>query len=39
LGEIAPAPFEIGGEKYELEFSTSLKLGNLADDEIVVWKK
>ena len=38
-GDIAPVSFQIGGKKYELELSRSDKLGKLADNELVVWKK
>lgn len=38
-GDIAPVPFEIGGRKYELELKISDKLGRLAENELVVWKK
>jgi len=38
-GDIAPTVFEIGGTNYELELRISDKLGKLAEDELVVWKK
>ena len=38
-GDIAPTAFEIGGKNYELELGMSDKLGKLAEDELVVWKK
>ncbi len=38
-GDIAPAAFEIGGRKYELELAMSDKLGKLAENELVIWKK
>lgn len=38
-GEIAPTAFEIGGKNYELELSMSDKLGKLAENELVIWKK
>jgi len=39
-GDIAPSPFEIGGNKYELELRISEKLSkNLAENELVIVKK
>lgn len=38
-GDIGPVSFEVNGQKYALEMRMSDKLGRLADDEIVVWKK
>ncbi|HVE55408.1 MAG TPA: hypothetical protein VNB22_01170 [Pyrinomonadaceae bacterium] len=38
-GDIAPTVFEIGGKKYELELRISDKLGKLAENELVIWKK
>jgi len=39
-GDIAPSPFEIGGNKYELELAVSEKLSkNLAENELVIVKK
>ena len=38
-GDIAPVSFAIGGQNYELELGMSDKLGKLAEDELVVWKK
>ncbi len=38
-GDIAPNAFEIGGKNYELELKISDKLGKLAENELVVWKK
>jgi hypothetical protein len=39
-GDIAPSPFEIGGNKYELELAISEKLSkNLAENELVIVKK
>jgi len=38
-GDIAPIVFEIGGKNYELELRISDKLGKLAENELVVWKK
>lgn len=38
-GDIGPARFTVGGQNYELELGISDKLGRLADDELVVWKK
>jgi hypothetical protein len=38
-GDIAPASFQIGGKNYELELGLSDKLGKLAENELVVWKK
>jgi hypothetical protein len=38
-GDIAPAAFQIGGKKYELELKISELLGNLAGDELVIRKK
>lgn len=38
-GDIAPTVFEIGGKNYELELKISDKLGKLAENELVVWKK
>lgn len=38
-GDIAPTVFEIGGKNYELELRISDKLGKLAENELVVWKK
>jgi len=38
-GDIAPTVFEIGGKTYELELKMSDKLGKLAENELVIWKK
>ncbi|MEP6901995.1 MAG: hypothetical protein ABJA66_09605 [Actinomycetota bacterium] len=38
-GEIAPTAFQIGGNTYELELAMSDKLGKLAENELVIWKK
>lgn len=38
-GDIAPILFVIGGKKYELELAISDRLGKLAENELVVWKK
>lgn len=38
-GDIGPVPFIIDGKKYELELRISDKLGNLDENELVVWKK
>jgi len=38
-GDIAPTAFEIGGKNYELELKISDKLGKLAENELVIWKK
>lgn len=38
-GDIAPTNFEIGGKNYQLELSISDKLGKLAENELVIWKK
>lgn len=38
-GDIAPISFMIGGKNYELELKVSDKLGKLAENELVVWKK
>lgn len=38
-GDIAPTRFEIGGKNYELELKISDKLGKLAENELVIWKK
>lgn len=38
-GDIAPTAFEIGGKTYELELKISDKLGKLAENELVIWKK
>jgi hypothetical protein len=38
-GDIAPTAFTIGGKSYELELVMSDKLGKLAADELIVWKK
>lgn len=39
IGDIAPTAFEIGGKNYELELKISDKLGKLAENELVIWKK
>lgn len=38
-GILRPLRFELDGQKYDLELVRSGKLGPLAEDEIVVWKK
>ncbi len=38
-GDIAPTQFTIGRQNYELELAMSDKLGKLAEDELVIWKK
>ena len=38
-GDIAPTRFTVGGRNYELELAMSDKLGKLAEDEMVVWKR
>lgn len=38
-GEIAPTAYQIGGNTYELELAMSDKLGKLAENELVIWKK
>lgn len=38
-GDIAPAAFQIAGQNYELELRISDKLGKLAENELVIWKK
>lgn len=38
-GDIAPTAFELGGKNYELELKISDKLGKLAENELVIWKK
>lgn len=38
-GDIGPTRFTVGGQNYELELGMSDKLGKLAEDELVVWKK
>jgi hypothetical protein len=38
-GDIAPTAFQIGGKNYELELAMSDRLGKLAENELVVWKK
>jgi hypothetical protein len=35
-GDIGPAPFQIGGQRYLLELRISDKLGRLKDDELVI---
>lgn len=37
-GLIGPMPFEIGGKHYQLELRHSNKLGNLNDNELVIWQ-
>lgn len=38
-GDIGPAVFQFGGKEFWLELSRSDKLGKLADDEVVIWKR
>ena len=38
-GDIAPTRFTVGGRQYELELKISDKLGKLAENELVIWKK
>lgn len=38
-GDIGPAVFQFDGKEYWLELSRSDKLGKLAEDEVVIWKK
>ncbi len=38
-GDIAPTIFEIDGKNYALELKISDKLGKLAENEFVIWKK
>ena len=37
-GDIGPMDFEIGGKHYQIELRHSDKLGNLKDDELVIWQ-
>jgi hypothetical protein len=37
-GVIGPTQFEIGGKPYQLELRHSNKLGNLNDNELVIWQ-
>ena len=37
-GLIGPVQFEIGGKNYQLELRHSNKLGNLNDNELVIWQ-
>jgi hypothetical protein len=39
LGDIAPAIFTMGGHDYLLELAFSDELGQLAENELVVWRK
>lgn len=38
-GDIAPTKFESGGTHYQLELGISDKIGRLANNELIVWKK
>ncbi|RBP42561.1 hypothetical protein DES53_106270 [Roseimicrobium gellanilyticum] len=38
-GDIGPAIFQFDGKEFWLELSRSDKLGKLADNEVVIWKK
>jgi hypothetical protein len=38
-GDIGPAAFQFGGAEFWLELSRSDKLGKIAENEVVIWKK
>jgi hypothetical protein len=38
-GDIEPTAFTIGAQKYELELAISDRIGRLAENELIIWKK